>query len=232
MATHSAISAPVATTVSQPPSANFSETVMQRMVTQSVPPITWILVSHGHFDHLDKRSLKRLSPSAAGATPPGVARFVPPGRFKEIVPLGEWQSVERDGVRVTAVPVRHGDGLYGVDGAFRRGSHTGFVVEHRGPVYTQATAGGIHEVLVLSPEHANGWDRLSDEQARAARAAQEAGWLARAGHWLFRFRSLTPIPLIAVAVPQSTSASCPASGLHGIKTRGVSIPKITLASLT
>ena len=28
-----------------------------------------------------------------------------------------------------------------------------FVVEHRGPVFTQATAGGIHEVLVLSPEH-------------------------------------------------------------------------------
>src|SRR5579872_2231883 len=46
-----------------------------------------------------------------------------------------------------------------------------FVVEHRGPVYTQATAGGIHEVLVLSPEHANGWDRLSDEQSGLVMAA-------------------------------------------------------------
>ncbi|MBI5477891.1 MAG: MBL fold metallo-hydrolase [Deltaproteobacteria bacterium] len=119
---------------------NFSDRVgllARRKVTPgidlaAIPPVSWILVSHGHFDHLDKRSLKRLSPTAAVATPPGVARFVPKGRFKEVVSLGEWQSVERDGVRVTAVPVKHGDGRYGVDGAFRRGSHTGFVVEYQG----------------------------------------------------------------------------------------------------
>lgn len=46
-----------------------------------------------------------------------------------------------------------------------------FVVEHRGPVFTQATAGGIHEVLVLSPEHDSGWDRISDEQAGLVMAA-------------------------------------------------------------
>ena len=46
-----------------------------------------------------------------------------------------------------------------------------FVVEHRGPVFTQATAGGIHEVLVLSPEHDSGWDRLSEEQAALVMAA-------------------------------------------------------------
>ena len=40
-----------------------------------------------------------------------------------------------------------------------------FVVDHRGPVFTQATAGGIHEVLVLSPDHDAGWDGLSEEQA-------------------------------------------------------------------
>ena len=46
-----------------------------------------------------------------------------------------------------------------------------FVVEHRGPVFTQATAGGIHEVLVLSPEHANAWDSISDDQAGLVMAA-------------------------------------------------------------
>ena len=35
---------------------------------------------------------------------------------------------------------------------------------NRGPVFTQATAGGIHEVLVLSPDHQNSWSMLSDEQ--------------------------------------------------------------------
>ncbi len=46
-----------------------------------------------------------------------------------------------------------------------------FVVENRGPVFTQATAGGIHEVLVLSPEHDNGWEHISDEQAVLVMAA-------------------------------------------------------------
>lgn len=46
-----------------------------------------------------------------------------------------------------------------------------FVVEHRGPIYTQATAGGIHEVLVLSPDHDGAWDRISDEQAGLVMAA-------------------------------------------------------------
>lgn len=46
-----------------------------------------------------------------------------------------------------------------------------FVVEHRGPVFTQATAGGIHEVLVLSPDHDSGWDRLSEDQAALVMAA-------------------------------------------------------------
>ncbi|MHB1502868.1 MAG: galactose-1-phosphate uridylyltransferase [Acidimicrobiales bacterium] len=46
-----------------------------------------------------------------------------------------------------------------------------FVVVHRGPVFTQATAGGIHEVLVLSPEHDADWGRLTDEQAGLVMAA-------------------------------------------------------------
>jgi len=46
-----------------------------------------------------------------------------------------------------------------------------FVVEHRGPVFTQATAGGIHEVLILSPDHDQGWDAISEEQAGLVMAA-------------------------------------------------------------
>lgn len=38
-----------------------------------------------------------------------------------------------------------------------------FVVENQGPVFTVGTAGGIHEVFVLSPEHDAAWPDLSDE---------------------------------------------------------------------
>jgi UDPglucose--hexose-1-phosphate uridylyltransferase len=46
-----------------------------------------------------------------------------------------------------------------------------FVVANRGPVFTQATAGGIHEVLILSPEHDTSWGMLSDEQSGLVMAA-------------------------------------------------------------
>lgn len=46
-----------------------------------------------------------------------------------------------------------------------------FVVANRGPVFTQATAGGIHEILVLSPEHDTSWSGLSDEQSGLVMAA-------------------------------------------------------------
>src|SRR6202166_2850410 len=46
-----------------------------------------------------------------------------------------------------------------------------FVVENRGPVFTQATAGGIHEILILSPEHRTSWAELSDDQASLVIAA-------------------------------------------------------------
>ena len=45
------------------------------------------------------------------------------------------------------------------------------VVDHLGPVFTQAPASGIHEVLVLSPEHASTWADLSDSQAGLVMAA-------------------------------------------------------------
>lgn len=46
-----------------------------------------------------------------------------------------------------------------------------FVVTNRGPVFTQATASGIHEVLILSPEHDASWSMLSNEQTGLVMAA-------------------------------------------------------------
>ena len=44
-------------------------------------------------------------------------------------------------------------------------------VEHLGPVFAQAAASGIHEVLVLSPDHAASWADLSDAQAELVMTA-------------------------------------------------------------
>ncbi|MCU1453677.1 MAG: galactose-phosphate uridylyltransferase [Acidimicrobiales bacterium] len=44
-------------------------------------------------------------------------------------------------------------------------------VEHLGPLFTQAPASGIHEVLVFSPDHESSWADLSDIQAGLVMAA-------------------------------------------------------------
>lgn len=44
-------------------------------------------------------------------------------------------------------------------------------VSNLGPVFTQANASGIHEVLVLTPDHASSWADLDDKQAGLVMAA-------------------------------------------------------------
>jgi UDPglucose--hexose-1-phosphate uridylyltransferase len=44
-------------------------------------------------------------------------------------------------------------------------------VQNLGPVFTQAVASGVHEVLVLSPDHKASWADLDDKQAGLAMAA-------------------------------------------------------------
>jgi len=44
-------------------------------------------------------------------------------------------------------------------------------VQNLGPVFTQATASGVHEVLVFSPDHQGSWADLDDKHAGLAMAA-------------------------------------------------------------
>jgi UDPglucose--hexose-1-phosphate uridylyltransferase len=46
-----------------------------------------------------------------------------------------------------------------------------FVVENRGPVFTEAPASGIHEVLILSPDHERSFASLPDDQLSLVMAA-------------------------------------------------------------
>lgn len=61
------------------------------------------------------------------------------------------------------------------------------VVRHLGPVFTEAAAGGIHEVLVLSPEHGLSWRDLSDDQVALVMGAIRDRVEAHAGHLGLRY---------------------------------------------
>jgi N-acyl-phosphatidylethanolamine-hydrolysing phospholipase D len=75
-----------------------------------LPPIDIVLLSHSHYDHLDKASVKRIAranPSALWVGPLELSRYVRRWGIRELVELDWWGSAAVGGLRVTATPARH-----------------------------------------------------------------------------------------------------------------------------
>ncbi len=105
-----------------------------------LPKVDFTLISHIHFDHFSYGSLAMLPKNGVLAVPLGAAEYTPDFGFQEVVEMKPWDVIERDGVRITAVPVQHFAGRYGFDAAWMgdRG-YTGYVIQYRG--YTVFFAG-------------------------------------------------------------------------------------------
>lgn len=76
----------------------------------ALPPIDVVLLSHSHYDHLDKPAVKQIARAHTHATwvvPLGLARYVRGWGAQEIIELDWWQAVETHGLRATATPARH-----------------------------------------------------------------------------------------------------------------------------
>ncbi len=65
-----------------------------------------ILISHGHHDHLDPASLRRLDPDAPVVAPPAAVRSLR-GTRRTVHALSAGEEVELAGVRVAAVKAVH-----------------------------------------------------------------------------------------------------------------------------
>jgi len=99
----------------------------------NVPPLAAVVVSHMHFDHLSFGSLDQIEQrTPIVIVPPGVRANMPRYAF-EIRELEQWASYEaKGGLRITAVPVQHVGGRYGIDAAFEPRAFTGYVFEYHG----------------------------------------------------------------------------------------------------
>jgi L-ascorbate metabolism protein UlaG (beta-lactamase superfamily) len=69
-----------------------------------------VLISHLHHDHLDLRSLRTLPAGTSIVAPAGARRYLRRRGFDEVVELAEGESTHLAGLRVSAVPARHGRG--------------------------------------------------------------------------------------------------------------------------
>jgi N-acyl-phosphatidylethanolamine-hydrolysing phospholipase D len=125
--------------------------VVKRWVAPGLDPavltkLDYTLISHTHFDHLNLGSLDRLPTDGAIVLPVGGLQFLPEYGFRSAHELKPWESIESDGVRITAVPVQHFGGRYGIDRAWTEGiGYTGYVIEYDSVTVYFGGDTGYHE---------------------------------------------------------------------------------------
>ena len=97
-----------------------------------LPKLDAVLISHIHFDHFSYGSLDMLPKGGILAVPLGAAEYTPDLGFQEVDEMKPWQTIENDGLRVTAVPVQHFNGRYGFDAAWMGTlGYTGYVIQYK-----------------------------------------------------------------------------------------------------
>ncbi|MFS8065856.1 MAG: MBL fold metallo-hydrolase [Byssovorax sp.] len=99
---------------------------------ESVPRLDVTLISHLHFDHLSLGSLTLLERKIAMLIVPRKGLIYVPDYPFESRELPTWSTWESDGLRVTAVPVKHSGYRYGIDRAWMDQSYTGYVIQYHG----------------------------------------------------------------------------------------------------
>ncbi len=126
--------------VSDPLFTNSIGMLVKRFVKPGLDPsilskVDFTLISHMHFDHFSYGSLEDLPKNGILIIPDGLAEYTPEFGFKETVLLHPWQTIDDDSVRITAVPVQHFNGRYGIDRAWlgERG-YTGYIIAYKGIV--------------------------------------------------------------------------------------------------
>jgi L-ascorbate metabolism protein UlaG (beta-lactamase superfamily) len=73
----------------------------------ALPPTDLVLVTHAHFDHLDRRTLRRVATGQPIVVPFEVGDLVHDLGFGVVQELHYWESFELDGIRVTLTPCKH-----------------------------------------------------------------------------------------------------------------------------
>jgi N-acyl-phosphatidylethanolamine-hydrolysing phospholipase D len=80
---------------------------------EALPPLDIVLLSHNHYDHLDRPAVKRIAsahPRATWIVPLGLGRYLQRWGARDIVELDWWQQTATSGLHVTATPARHFSG--------------------------------------------------------------------------------------------------------------------------
>jgi L-ascorbate metabolism protein UlaG (beta-lactamase superfamily) len=96
---------------------------------EDLPPIDLVLLTHAHFDHFHKPSLRRLPHPKIAVMPWGMRDLARNLGFERIVELDWWESFTHGKWKVTLTPCRHWGARVLSD---RHRGYGGFILEHQG----------------------------------------------------------------------------------------------------
>ena len=166
---------------------------------RDLPPIDLVLLTHAHYDHFHKRTLRRLPTPKLAVMPWGMGDLARGLGFERIIELKWWECFEHGDWRIILTPCRHwGARLLRDD---HRG-YGGFILEHRGRrIYHAGDSGyfdGFKEIgrrfapeialLPIGAYHPEGFRRMHmgpDDALRAFRDLR-ARWLVPMHFGTFR----------------------------------------------
>jgi L-ascorbate metabolism protein UlaG (beta-lactamase superfamily) len=165
---------------------------------EAVPPVSLVLISHNHYDHLDAPTLQRMGPQTQFVVPLGNARLLHRMGLKKVVELDWWQSHREADVEVTLVPARHwsmrqpwnrndmlwgGYVLKGPEGVAYHSGDTalfdGFreIGQRLGPInWAMLPIGAYEPRWFMEPQHMNPQDALEAFQMLGARNFVAMHW--------------------------------------------------------
>jgi L-ascorbate metabolism protein UlaG (beta-lactamase superfamily) len=118
------------------PNLSGSMLVIPRITPPSVtadqlPPIQLVLLSHLHIDHFDRPTLRKLPRNTEVLFPPGGGSYLSFIKQSRKEAAEFWKPIERGGLTVTAVPVKHSGGRFLVDALWNRG-YAGYIIDGGG----------------------------------------------------------------------------------------------------
>jgi len=96
---------------------------------KDLPPIDLVLLTHAHFDHFHKPTLRRLPHPKIGVMPWGMGDLARGLGFSRVIELKWWESFQHGDWRVTLTPCKHWGARMLHD---KHRGYGGFVLEHQG----------------------------------------------------------------------------------------------------
>ncbi|MEH7121100.1 MBL fold metallo-hydrolase [Neobacillus vireti] len=73
----------------------------------AMPEIDLVMISHGHYDHLDFPTLKKLKGNPHYYVPAGLKSLFIKKGYQNVTELNWWESVEHEGITLHFVPAQH-----------------------------------------------------------------------------------------------------------------------------